>query len=493
MKKHNVMKCYVFRNQVNMRVLEGLKPEKVFYYFEEISQIPRGSGNEKQISDYLFNLAGSKGWEVIQDDHLNIIIKKPASKGYENAPVVMLQGHMDMVCEKNEGVVHDFEKDPIKLRIVDGHIYGTDTTLGADNGIAVAYALSVLDSDLEHPSLEVLITTDEEKGMTGAANIDGNLFKSQYLLNLDSEEEGVFTSGCAGGSEIDFKIPLKFQGSKEKAFKLSVKGLSGGHSGVDIDKEKGNANKILGRVLSDLKDEVNLASIDGGSKTNAIPREANALITIKDIDSVTEKVIKWNKILNNELAFTDPSITVELHNLNKEIFPLEKHIFEKALALINLTPVGVLSRSTAIDLVISSNNLGVITTDEKYITLYNHPRSSVESLLTEGFIPAMKLLAALVGVEYEIGSYYPGWEYAKESKIRDICIEVYKNMFNKEPIVGAIHAGLECGLLMGKISGLDAISMGPDAYDAHSPNEHVNISSVENIYNLLCEILKNIK
>lgn len=476
-----------------MRVLEGLKPDKVFYYFEEISQIPRGSGNEKQISDYLLNLAKSKGWEVIQDEHLNIIIKKPASKGYENAPVVMLQGHMDMVCEKNEGVLHDFEKDPIKLRIIDGHIYGTDTTLGADNGIAVAYCLSVLDSDLDHPALEVLITTDEEKGMTGAENVDGSIFKSKYLLNLDSEEEGVFTSGCAGGSEINFKIPLKYQNSKEKSFKLSVKGLSGGHSGVDIHKEKGNANKILGRILSDLMEDVNLVSIDGGSKTNAIPREANAVITINSIDSVTGKIIKWNEILKNELAFTDSSITVELNNLNQETFPLEKQIFEKAVALINLTPVGVLSRSTAIDLVISSNNLGVITTDENYITLFNHPRSSVETLLTEGFIPSMKLLADLVGVEYEIGSYYPGWEYAKESKIRDICIDVYKNMFKNEPIVGAIHAGLECGLLMGKIPGLDAISLGPDAYDAHSPNEHVSIKSVENVYNLLCEILKKIK
>lgn len=476
-----------------MRVLDGLKPEKVFYYFEEISKIPRGSGNEKQISDYLLNLSKSKGWEVIQDEYLNIIIKKPASKGYENAPVVMLQGHMDMVCEKNEGVQHDFEKDPLDLRIVDGHIYATDTTLGADNGIAVAYALSVLDSDLEHPSLEVLITVDEEKGMTGAANIDGSLFKSKYLLNLDSEEEGVFTSGCAGGSEIDFKIPVKYQGLKDKSFKLSVKGLSGGHSGVDIHKEKGNANKIIGRILYDLMDDVNLVSIDGGSKTNAIPREANAVITINSIDSVTGKITKWNEILKNELAFTDPLITVELNNLNQEAYPLEKQIFEKIVALINLIPVGILSRSTAIDLVISSNNLGVINTDEKYIRLFNHPRSSVETLLTEGFIPSMKLLAGLVGVEYEVGSYYPGWEYAKESRIRDICIEVYKNMFKKEPVVGAIHAGLECGLLMDKIPGLDAISMGPDAYDAHSPNEHVSISSVENIYNLLCEILKNIK
>jgi len=475
------------------KVLEGLKPEKVFYYFEEISKIPRCSGKEKQISDYLYNFAKSRDLEVIQDEHLNIIIKKPASKGYENAPTVMLQGHMDMVCEKNEGLEHDFDKDPIKLRIEDGYIYATDTTLGADNGIAVAYALSVLDSELQHPALEVLITTDEEKGMTGANNLDGSLFKSKYLLNLDSEEEGVFTSGCAGGSEINFKIPVKRQNSKDSAFKISVKGLSGGHSGTDIHKEKGNANKILGRILYDLIDDVELASIEGGSKTNAIPRESNAIITINNFDKVNEKIDKWNEILKNEYAFTDPSITVTLTDLNKEVFPLEKEIYRKTAALINLIPVGVLSRSTAIELVISSNNLGIITTDEKYISLFNHPRSSVETLLTENFIPSMKQLAYQIGVEYEIGSYYPGWEYAKESEIRDICIKVYRDMFKKEPVVGAIHAGLECGLLMDKIPGLDAISMGPDAYDAHSPNEHVSIRSVENIYNLLCEILKKIK
>ena len=272
------------------KVLEGLKPEKVFYNFEEISKIPRCSGKEKQISDYLYNFAKSRDLEVIQDEHLNIIIKKPASKGYENAPTVMLQGHMDMVCEKNEGLEHDFDKDPIKLRIEDGYIYATDTTLGADNGIAVAYALSVLDSELQHPALEVLITTDEEKGMTGANNLDGSLFKSKYLLNLDSEEEGVFTSGCAGGSEINFKIPVKRQNSKDSAFKISVKGLSGGHSGTDIHKEKGNANKILGRILYDLIDDVELASIEGGSKTNAIPRESNAIITINNFDKVNEKI-----------------------------------------------------------------------------------------------------------------------------------------------------------------------------------------------------------
>ncbi|HOK49321.1 MAG: aminoacyl-histidine dipeptidase [Sedimentibacter sp.] len=475
------------------KVLEGLKPEKVFYYFGEISKIPRCSGKEKQISDYLYNFAKSKNLEAIQDEHLNVIIKKPGSRGYENAPVVMLQGHMDMVCEKNEGVDHDFDKDPIKLRIQDGYLYACDTTLGADNGIGVAMAMAVLDSQIEHPPLEVLITTDEEKGMTGANKLDGSLFKSKYLINLDSEGEGVFTAGCAGGSEIDFKIPLKYQNTGGKAFKISVKGLSGGHSGADIHKEKGNANKILGRILYDLIDDVDLVSLVGGSKTNAIPREAHAVVTVKDPARVSEKLNKWNEILKNEYRSTDPDVYAVLTDLNKEVYPLDKYIFKKVTALINLTPVGVLSKSTEIDLVLSSNNLGVITTDDKYIRFFNHPRSNVETLLTKDFIPAMEQLASILEIEYEVGSYYPGWEYAKESKIRDICIETYRDLFKKEPVVGAIHAGLECGLLMDKIPGLDAISFGPDAYDGHSPSEHVSIKSVENIYTLLCEILRRIK
>ncbi len=476
------------------RVLEGLKPEKVFYYFEEISQIPRGSKNEKQISDYLYNLANEKGWEVIQDEALNIIIKKPATKGYENAPVVMLQGHMDMVCEKNEGVIHDFEKDPIKLRIKDDCIYATDTTLGADNGIAVAYVLAVLDSnEIEHPALEVLITTDEEQGMSGAEKVDGCIFKSKYLLNLDSEEEGVFTSGCAGGAEIIFKIPVKRQENKKAAYKLVVKGLFGGHSGVDIHKERANANKILGRILYDLINDIELISINGGSKPNAIPREANALVSTENIEQVKNKIKDWDLILKNEFAFTDPDVVVFIEETNKTDFPLEKEILKKVTSLINLTFHGVLSKSTEIDLIISSNNLGVITTDENYINFNNHPRSSVMSLLSNSFIPAMKQLGDLLDIECEVGSFYPGWEYVKNSPLRDLCIETYKEMYNKEPVVGAIHAGLECGLLMEKVKGLDAISLGPDGWDVHSPNEHISIKSIENTFNLLCSLLSKIK
>ncbi|MFA9422813.1 MAG: beta-Ala-His dipeptidase, partial [Sedimentibacter sp.] len=399
-----------------------------------------------------------------------------------------------MVCEKNEGVEHDFEKDPIKLRIIDENIYGTETTLGADNGIAVAMCLAVLESeDIDHPALEVLITTDEEKGMTGAKKVDGAIFKSKYLLNLDSDEEGVFTSGCAGGGEVVFKIPVRFQNAKNASYRLSVKGLMGGHSGADASKERGNANKILGRILYDLFDDVELVSFNGGSKTNAIPREAYAIINIENIKTVKNKVELWNEILKNEYTFTDSSVIVLLDDLKKLEAPLEKHLFKKIITAINLIPNGVLTKSTAIDLVISSNNLGVITTDHQFVTLYLHPRSSVKTLLTKDFAPSMKQLGDALGIECIVGEFYPGWEYAKQSKLRDICIETFSEMFGKEPLVGAVHAGLECGLLMEKIPGLDAISMGPTAWDIHSPNEHLSIKSTENMYRLLLSILKNIK
>ncbi len=476
------------------RVLKGLKPEKVFYYFEEISKIPRCSGYEKEISDYLYNLCLSKGWEVIQDDYLNIIIKKPATKGYEAAPVVMLQGHMDMVCEKNEGIDHDFSKDPIKLRVKDGCIYATETTLGADNGIAVAYILSIFDSDdISHPALEALITTDEEKGMTGADKVDGGIFKAKYLLNLDSEEEGVFTCGCAGGCGIEFKIPVKFQDAKKEVYKLSVKGLSGGHSGTDIHKEKGNANKLLGRILYDLYDYIDLVNITGGSKGNAIPREANAFISVNDLDKVKSKVSLWNDIVKNEYTTTDSNVVVILENTNAESKVLEKEVFKKTIAAINLIPNGPLTKSTVINFVISSNNLGVITQDEKYITLQNQARSSVKTLMTNNIAFIMKQIGEALGIECEVSGYYPGWEFKEKSEIREICVKTFRDMYGEEPKVGAIHAGLECGLLMEKVNGLDAISLGPDAFDAHSPNEHVDIKSVENVYNLLINILKEIK
>lgn len=476
-------------------VLKKLEPDKVFYYFGEISKIPRCSSNEKLISDYLYDLAKDKGWEVFQDESFNIIIKKPGTKGYENAPTVILQGHMDMVCDKNEDVIHDFGKDPIRLRVVDDYIYATDTTLGADNGIAIAMSLAILDSDdIPHPSLEVLITTDEETGMTGAKDIDERQLNGKILLNLDSEGEGIFTVGCAGGARAILRVPIiKVLPKCSKTYKLSIKGLKGGHSGVDIHLERANANKLLGRVLYDLyqKENISLASINGGSKDNAIPRSSEAIIVTKDIKKVNNIINKWNAIFDNEYKITDENIRVTIKEIDsaKEVF--DESTTKKIISAINLIPYGPLVRSTEIDLVIYSNNLGVVITNDDYVELKNAPRSSTSSLISY-FQDVLEQLANSLNIEYIGEAFYPGWQFESESKIRKLCKKTYKEVTGKKPEILAIHAGLECGLLIEKINNLDAISIGPDIIDAHSPNEHVSISSVKRTYDFMCEILKNI-
>ena len=289
-----------------MKVLQNLEPKLVFEYFEAISEIPRGSGNEKAISDYLLEFGRKLNLETIQDEALNIIIKKPASKGYENAPAVIIQGHMDMVCEKNNGTEHDFEKDPLKLRIVDDYIYATGTTLGADNGIAVAYAMALLaDDSIAHPALEVLITTDEETGMSGAMAVSKDNIDAKLLINLDNEEEGELLVSCAGGIRTKSEIKIEWQERKNDAvMAINITGLKGGHSGMDIIKERGNSNKILGRILKALSAEIdfNIVTINGGSKNNAIPREAEAIISLNksDISKVTSKVNELSEVFANE-------------------------------------------------------------------------------------------------------------------------------------------------------------------------------------------------
>ena len=335
-----------------MAVLDNLQPKLVFKYFEEISQIPRGSGNEKGISDYLLNFGKSLGLESIQDEALNIIIKKPATKGYENAPTVILQGHMDMVCEKNKGTEHNFEKDPLKLRIVDDYIYATDTTLGADNGIAVAYAMAILASDdVSHPALEVLITTDEETGMSGAMAVSPEHINGKILINLDNEEEGYLLVSCAGGIRSTATINIEKQDIKDKKLvKINVSGLKGGHSGMDIIKERGNSNKILGRVLKGLSREVkfNLVNLSGGSKNNAIPREAEAIISINasDEDTVINVIKNWNDIIGNELRTQDPGLKIEgsvaTDNIEREF---TDECTNKVLNLLYLYPNGINSKS----------------------------------------------------------------------------------------------------------------------------------------------------
>ncbi|WP_040210699.1 aminoacyl-histidine dipeptidase [Clostridium polynesiense] len=484
-----------------MTVLNNLEPKKVFHFFEEISNIPRGSGNEKEISDYLVKFAKERSLEVIQDEALNVIIKKPASKGYENAPVVVIQGHMDMVCEKNRDTVHDFEKDPIKLKVEGDYVFAQGTTLGADNGIAVAYALAVLDSpEMLHPALEVLITTEEETGMSGALAVQPENIKGRILLNIDSEEEGKLLVSCAGGIRNKVVLPIEWDNADEKYqdFEIKVRGLKGGHSGMDAIKQRANSNKIMGRILADINSEldIRLAAINGGSKTNAIPREMDAALSVKeeDVSKLQEKIEKWNKTLSNEYKTADPGLKITLENAEA---PLEK-VFskdttEKAVKLLYLIPNGIMSMSMEIEgLVQSSTNLGVVITNENEIEYHSAIRSSVGSL-KEDITLQTAFIAEAFGAEIISQAGYPEWQYNAESKIRKISERVYKNLTGSDAEIVAIHAGLECGLFKEKFSDMDMISFGPNLYDVHTPNEHMSISSVKNLWEFLVELLKEIK
>lgn len=474
---------------------ERINAERVFHYFREISKIPRCSKKEEHISQYLYDWARSKELEVIQDKQKNIIIFKEASKGYENAPTVILQGHMDMVCEKNSDKVHDFGKDPISLVYKNDFIYADGTTLGADNGIAVAMILAILESNnLEHPAIEALITTDEETGMTGVANLDGTLLNGRIMINLDSGDEGKFLAGCAGGGRLYFSTDImKEESQYHNAFKLIVKGLKGGHSGAEIHLDRGNANKIMGRLLYQIKDLVELVEIGGGSAENAIPREAFAVIKTNHHDEMSKKIDHLLLELKNEFKFSDPEIDISIESTDSNhtrVF--DKKIFDQYLNLINLVPCGPLKTTNEIDLVILSNNPGVVKVVDKKIQLICAPRSSIASLL-EDFVVKMEQLGIVTGFKLEKMAFYPGWEYAKESLVRDICLRAFKDIFGKDAEVKAIHAGLECGFIMEKIPGLDAISFGPNMYNLHSPDEHLSISSTERTFELLKEVIKRIK
>lgn len=482
-----------------MKILQNLEPKKVFSYFEEISQIPRGSGNEKAISDYLVSIAKKLNLEVIQDEALNVIIKKPATKGYENAPTVIIQGHMDMVCEKNKGTNHDFEKDPLKLRVIDDMVYATDTTLGADNGIAVAYALAILDSnDIPHPALEVLVTTDEETGMSGAMAVSKEHINGTILLNLDNEEEGHLLVSCAGGIRSKHTLNGELEAlNNEELLHIAVRGLKGGHSGMEINKERGNSNKIMGRILKSLEViDYKLASLNGGSKNNAIPREADAIIAVKncDLEKAKEIINSWNEVLVNELKAQDPGVRVSiLENTEKIDKVFTKESTKKAVNLLYLIPNGINTNSVEIEgLVESSTNLGVVTTVNDKIEYDSAIRSSIASLKDE-IVLRSKTVAELIGADFETTASYPEWQYDSESKIREICQDVHKRMYGKEAKIVAIHAGVECGLFNEKLGKLDMISFGPNLFDVHTPEEHMSIKSVKNVWEYLLEVLKEIK
>lgn len=479
-------------------MLEKLQPQNVFHFFEEMSKIPHGSGNEKGISDYLVSFAKERGLEVIQDDILNVIIKAPGTKGYENAPTVIIQGHMDMVCEKTKDSTHDFTKDPLKLRIDGDYVYATDTTLGSDDGIAVAYGLAAIDSkDVAHGPIELVATISEETGMDGAAALDTSLLSGKILLNIDSEEEGIFLVSCAGGVNTIANIKTEWESFKGTALKLEVSGLNGGHSGMEIIKQRANANKLMGRLLYILSKEVdfNIVSVNGGTKHNAIARDCEAIVTVQenDINKVKDICKNVEEIFRLEYRVEDPNASVSVESAQAVDRQLTKCATSNVVNFMASVPDGVQTMSKDIKgLVESSLNYGVLVTTDSEIKSTLAVRSSAKSKREE-IVDKIEAIVKVNGGAIVNENEYPAWEYEENSKIRDLCVETYKKLFNKEPEINAIHAGLECGLLKEKMKDTEMISFGPQLIDVHTANEHMSISSVERVWNFLVELLKEIK
>lgn len=468
-----------------MRVLENLRPEAALRYFEELCAIPHGSRDTKRISDYCVRFAQSHGLEYVQDAHNNVIIRKPASAGYEDRPTVILQGHLDMVCEKDADCDIDFATDGLRLRHDGAYIFAEGTTLGGDDGIAVAYALAVLAADdLAHPPLEAVFTIDEEIGMLGADAMDMSVLRGRVLLNCDSEDEGVLTVSCAGGATSMLHRPVTRESAAGTAYRAGVRGLIGGHSGVEIDKGRANANKLLAAVLETLP--VRLISIDGGSKDNAIPRTSEAVLLAGD--GFERLFFAAAERLRASLpAGESPEFYCE--RTQTALLPMTEEGSGKVLALLNALPNGVQAMSADIEgLVQTSLNLGILKTEENAVTMTFSVRSSVNAEKTE-LIDRLKTLGAQYGAEYTESGEYPAWEYRRDSRLRDVMVGTYARLYGAEPKVEAIHAGLECGIFSDRLPGLDAVSFGPQMYDIHTSRERLEIASVARTWDYLVAVL----
>lgn len=485
--------------EINMRILENCEPKQVFYYFEEICKIPHGSGNTRQISDYLVNFAKDHGFDYVQDELNNVVIYKPATPGYENAPTVILQGHMDMVCEKRPDVEHDFTKDGLKLSVENGFVSANGTTLGGDDGIAVAYALALLDSkDLPHPALEVLITVDEEIGLLGAVDFDCSVLKGRRMINLDSEAEGSLWISCAGGLSAVSHIPVLRTDAEGEKLQIRICGLMGGHSGAEIDKKRANANVLMGRFLYGLKREAyyEIISLAGGQKDNAITRESlcEILVSEEDIAAVKAYAARVQDGLREEYSGSDNGISVQIteagHDSVQVLHPTSR---EKILFYLMEIPFGIQKMSSNIEgLVETSTNIGIVRLSEDEFFASSSVRSSVEAA-RDALSDKIQYLTEFLGGEYEAQGAYPAWEYRKESPLRDKMVSVYEDMYGQKPAVVAIHAGLECGLFYKKIDGLDCVSLGPDMKDIHTSEELLDIASTERVWNYLVKVLKELK
>ncbi len=479
-------------------VLKGLKPEKVFEIFGEILSVPRPSKHEERMTKFLMDWAEKRGLEHERDEIGNVIIRKGASKGMENKAWVCLQSHMDMVCEKNGDKVFDFMKDPIEAQIVNQWLMAKGTTLGADDGIGIATTLAILDSeDIEHGPIECLFTVDEETGLSGANALSPNLLKSRILLNLDSEDEGEMFIGCAGGVDTLAKLPFEKEETPQGAyFRISVKGLKGGHSGDDINKGLGCANKLLNRILweADKEMDMRLSCFNGGNLRNAIAREAYADVVIMEQESEDLKrlVEKFGEELRYEFRSTEPNLQIRIEKVAKPAFVVDMLSQDNLLNVLYACPHGVLAMSREIPgFVETSTNLASVKTEESHFFITTSQRSSVESA-KEAAASKVESCFLLAGADVEHSDGYPGWAPNTDSHVLKVAVESYKKLFGKEPVVRAIHAGLECGLIGEKYKDMDMISFGPTLRGVHSPEERLEIATVELFWRHTLEILKNI-
>lgn len=478
-----------------MSVLSELEPKSVFHYFEEISKIPHISFHEKALSDYCVAFAKERNLACYQDEMNNVIIIKPATPGYEEAEPILIQGHLDMVGDAEADYDIDMEKEAITLLVEGDYVTADRTTLGGDDGIAVAFALALLDSqDIAHPRLEVVLTVSEEVGLLGATGIDLSMCQGRRLINIDSEEEGIITAGCAGGVRTVSRIPVNRVAKEGRVCELKLRGLLGGHSGIEIQKGRANANVLLGRFFLFLKGKADYGLIDmkGGVKDNAIAKDATAhfLIEEQDVEAVRAAAEEFQGYMAMEFGVTDPGIEVRLDIRGKQCCDvLDTDSGERVLTALCLMPNGVQTMSADIvGLVETSLNMGVMELSKTQLVLDDSLRSSVPSA-KQMLVDKVCQLTAMLGGETELQGDYPSWIYERDSAFRELCIDVFRKMYGREPKVDIIHAGLECGILAGKLPGLECISIGPDMFDVHTPNEKISISSVARVWEYVKRIL----
>lgn len=474
--------------------LAGLEPASVFGYFEKICSIPHGSGNTKAISDYLVTFAKEHGLAYIQDELNNVLMFQDGTPGYEDHEPVILQGHMDMVCEKSPDCPIDFAVDGLDVTHDDTCVFANGTTLGGDDGIAVAYCLALLsDPTIPHPPLEVIITVDEETGMYGADGVDLSMFKGKRMINLDSEDEGIFTVSCAGGARAGICLPLSRHAVYGPCIKLTVDGLVGGHSGMEIDKNRANANKVMGMFLDEIKKRMPLCltAIGGGSKDNAITRSCTASLVAMgmELEQINDIAASLQEKIRTEYAESNAVISADnIDALGGNA--LSTQDTDKIIGLLCAAPNGIQAMCADMpDLVQTSLNMGIVKMDADSFTMTFSVRSSVNQEKVD-LLKKLEDLAGMYGAEFSSTGDYPAWEYRAESVLRDTMVAQYRQMYGQDPQVVSIHAGLECGLLGQKIDGLDAVSIGPQMHDIHTNRERLEIDSTRRVWEFLLAVLK---